>query len=241
MATYRQEIGTFTNTGTINNKTTCYLRCETSVDIVKNTTNVNYYLEREGYAYSDKIKFNITVNGREEKYNQRHIYSEKELCVASNVINHSEDGTFGTVSIEFELFANHSDLLNVWLFHESCILSFNTENIDRSTPDVYLVKTSADRYGKNVSISFSFDQWNGISASSLSAIQAQLVLKGLDYFQASNRSAQSLGADSSSIAVSGTSNGVSLYNLIAIKTTKLKQNTTYTFSRISRCRPIDKR
>ncbi len=224
MATYRQEIGTFTNTGTINNKTTCYLRCETSVDIVKNTTNIDYYLDREGYAYSDEIKFNITVNGSEEKYNQRHIYSEKELCVASNVINHNEDGTFGTVRIEFELFANYSNLLNVWLFHESCTLSFNTENIDRSTPDVQVIRTAADRFGKNVSISFSFEQWNDLSISSLAFTEAKLTLKGLDQFQAQNRSAQSLNAD---IVKTSFSNG--LYNVTAIKTNNLKQNTEYTF------------
>lgn len=231
MATYRQHIGTYkiyTLAGI--QQCACYIRVETTTDIVKNTTKIDYYLDREGTSLDDEIKFNITINGNKRKYSSRKISGASELHLTDDVINHNEDGTFGTVSIEFEIYANYNNLLYVWLFHESCTFSFSLENIDRSTPDVYLVKTSADRFGKNVSISFWFEQHYDLRLSDLAATEAKLTLKGLDWHQAVSRTASSLNADSSSIDVSGTSDGVSLYNLIAKKTSGLKQNTTYTFT-----------
>ncbi len=231
MATYRQHIGTYTvSTLSGSKQCDCYLRAETTTDISGNRTLIKLYIDREGYLADDEIRFRVTVNGNKHD-TRRSIFSYGAdwMWFDTLTLDHDTDGYFGTVSIEFELHAHYSDLFYVWRFNESCTLNFNTEDIDRSTPDVYLVKTSADRYGKNVSISFFFEQWDGLSKSKLAITQSQLTLKGLDYFQASNRSAQSLGADSSSISVSDTIDGVILYNLIATKTSGLKKDTTYTF------------
>jgi len=231
MATYRQYIGTYkiyTLAGI--QQCACYIRVETTTDIVKNTTKIDYYLDREGTSLDDEIKFNITVNGNKRKYSSRKISGASELHLTNDVINHNEDGTFGTVSIEFEIHANYNDLLYVWRFHESCTFSFSLENIDRSTPGVYLKSTSADRFGKNISISFFFEQWNDISPSKLAATKAKLTLKGLDWHQAISRTASSLNADSSSTALAETVGGVNLYTLTALKTSGLKQGDNITFT-----------
>ena len=232
MASYIQTIGTYNNFGIINSPCTASVRCDTKVDIVKNITTLTFYLLRSGKSYSDYIKYNITTNGEKTKYASagRTIDSSDEIYLTSQTINHQEDGYFGDVNIEFELFANYSDALFIWTFHESCTLSFTAEKIDRSTPIVEVRGMSADRFGKNAYIKFSYEQFDGLDFSKLSATEAKLIIKELDYFQASNRSAQSLGVDKCSMEYSETVDGIALYNLIATKTNDINQDTIYTFN-----------
>ena len=230
MASYTQEIGTFDFLGLINKSCTVHVRCDAVTNIKNNLTELRFYLLREGNpVYEDYIKYEITVNG-EKKNNTDTDVTGKETYLRTITVNHDEDGYLGKVDIEFELHANYSELLFTWFFHESCSLSFFSEDIDRSTPEVYLKSTSADRFGKNASITFSFDQWDGLSLSSLAATEAKLTLKGLERHQATNRTALSLNADSVSTTIAETVDGVDKYTLTASKTSGLRQNEFITFT-----------
>lgn len=231
MATYRQYIGSYTVLTLSGNKQ-CdnYLRLETTTDIVKNCTVIEYYLDREGYSPSDEIKWRITVNGDKGSLWEESISNNEAVFLGRRTLDHNIDGYLGTVNIDFELWSDYSSLLYIWTFHESCTLSFAAADIDRSKPDVYITQTSADRFGKNASVSFRFEQWNDLSISTLAFMEAKIILKGLDQFQANNRTAQSLGTDSSSAAYAETVNGVAYYNLTAIKTSGLAQDAEYTFT-----------
>ena len=235
MATYRQYIGSYTVLTLSGNKEcNCYLRVETSTDIVKNRTEINYYLDREGEGVmSDHIKYQITLNG-----NESHIYSRDTSDMENkrfdldidttthNYINHYEDGSFGTVSINLEMYANYSELLFTWFFHESCSLTFEVEDIDRSTPEPYISNVSADRFGKNASVSFRYEQFDGLGFSRLSATKTAFTLRGLDYFQAVSRTKESLKADS--VIVSPLADGT--YSVTAERLNNINQNTEYVFS-----------
>ena len=227
MATYRQYIGSYTVlTFSGNKQCDCYLRVETSTDIVKNCTMLEFYLDREGeWTASDNIKYQITLNGQEGKTKSLDDVG-KSTYLTSITLDHYEDGSHDTVNIDFELYANYSDLFYTWRFHESCSLSFDVENIDRSTPQVYIKNTSADRFGKNVSAVFEFEQWDGLSASVLNVSRSTLTLKGLDYFQAVSRTKESLNADS--VTVSPIPDGT--YSVTAERLNNINQNTEYVFS-----------
>ncbi len=226
MATYRQYIGSYTVSVLNGKKCDCYLRVETRTDIVGNKTVLEYWLDREGTTPSDDIKFSITLNGTKHNTREISIGYEEKIKLAEYAVSHYEDGSFGTVSTDFVLYANYSELLYMWLFHENCSLSFNVENIDRSTPQVYLKSTSADRFGKNASAVFEFEQWDGLSASVLNVSRSTLILKGLDYFQAVSRTKESLNADS--VTVSPLPDGT--YSVTAERLNNINQNTEYVFS-----------
>lgn len=231
MATYRQHIGSYTVlTFSGNKQCDCYLRVETSTNIVKNCTVLEFYLDREGeWTASDDIKYQITLNDQEGQ--TKKLYGVgKSTYLTSITIDHYEDGSHDTVNIDFELYANYSDLFYTWRFHESCSLSFDVEDIDRSSPEVVIRKMSVDRFGKNAFINFSYEQFNGFGFSKLSATEAKLIIKGLDSFQVSNRSEQSLGVEKYSTEYSETVGGVALYNLTASRTSDIRQDTVYTFN-----------
>lgn len=227
MATHKQYIGSYTVLTLAGNKQcNCYLRVETATDIAKNCTLLEFYLDREGeWTASDDIKYQITLNGQ-EGYTKSLEGVGKSTYLTSITLNHYEDGSHDTVNIDFELYANYSDLLFRWLFHESCSLSFNVKDIDRSTPQVYIKSTTADRFGKNVSVVFAFEQWDDLSVSKLNVSRSRLILKGLDYFQAVSRTKESLNADE--IKISALADGT--YCVIAERLHNISQDTEYVFN-----------
>lgn len=155
-----------------------YLRVVEKSNLTENSVQLDFYLERTKSG-SDHIQYKISVDGEKRAFLSEDIssYSTK---LTSRTLSLSEDGQ-GRFNIEFQLYADYLSLLYIWKSKETLSMTITVTQIHNDAPYITVNNITSDRYGLNVSASFTASHdWYLLS-------EIKFTLKGLTDEQSSAR------------------------------------------------------